>query len=345
MSVQIDPASGERIQSTAAPQIDPNTGERSSSTTPQQGGFFENALPRSIMHPIQSAQEDQQQRQAHPIRSMFEDVGGPAVSAAEGIYGGAKRSGGELLDAGKSLFSGNPAEATAHAITAIPFAGPAIRNAAEKPDVGGTGSYLGDLKSTIKSPSAMGTLTSAAAQIAPMALGMADTAAPSRSLLGQVPTRARAGAMFESLNKDLAQQPVKLKAAVDPLQRVTEIGARGSSLPKAASDLLTRSQSPIDMTFPEARDYQSSLSDLSNSDKLSMNGRMRGGVAQLGKGLYGDIRDAAEGAGRGADYDKAMRDYRNASAIRNGLKAAGKYAVPAAVGGGLLGHYLTKLVS
>lgn len=306
----------------------------------------ENALPRSIMHPILSGQEDQQQRQAHPVRSMLESY--PPVAAAEGLYGGAKRSLGEIGQGIKNMTGtwteeANPAEAASHFIKAIPIAGPAIANAADKPDVGGTGSYLGDLKSTLSSPSAMGTLAGAAAQIAPFVAGGADMAAPNRSLVGQIPTRARAGAMFDSLNKDLAQQPVTLKNAAQPLQRATEIGVRGSALPKAVGDLLTRSQSPIDMTFPEARDYQGSLSDLSMSDRLAMNGRMRGAVKQLNKNFFSDIQDAAGQAGRGEDYAKAMNDYRNASRLRN----AAKIAIPAAAvaaGGGKIARYLRPLI-
>ena len=69
-----------------------------------------------------------------------------------------------------------------------------------------------------------------------------------------LPSRARAGQTFESLNRDLAEQPVTLKHTVAPLQRVTEIGERGSSLPTPVTKLLQRSQAIEPMTFPEARD-------------------------------------------------------------------------------------------
>jgi len=97
------------------------------------------------------------------------------------------------------------------------------------------------------------------------------------------------------------------------------------------------------MTFPEARDYQGSLSDLSMSDRLAMNGRMRGGVKQLNKGFFNDIQDAANTAGRGEDYAKAMTDYKRASQLNNAFK----WAIPttaAAVGGSKLARYLKPLV-
>lgn len=154
-----------------------------------------------------------------------------------------------------------------------------------------------------------------------------------------VPSRKYAGQIFNSLNEDLAAHPVPLSETLKPLQRATEIGARGSTMPKAVGDLLTRSQSPIEMTFPEARDYQGALSDLSMSDKLAMNGRMRGGVAQLGKGFYSDIKSAADSAGRGEDYETAMKEFRQASQLKDLLKNAGKIGIGVAGVGGIYKGY------
>lgn len=203
-------ANGKPITAAATPT--PNMGQQptewdasgksiaSSSTAPaaapQQGGFLENLLPHSIMHPIDSAREEFQESQAHPVKSIVQNL--PGVAPLTGLYEGAKRSGGELLQAGKSLMNGNPAEAASHAITAVPIAGPALKNAAEKPDVGGTGSYLGDVASTLKSPSAMGTLTGAAAQIAPMLLSGADAAAPTRTPIAPIAAPMRAAAIGDT---------------------------------------------------------------------------------------------------------------------------------------------------
>ena len=151
-----------------------------------------------------------------------------------------------------------------------------------------------------------------------------------------IPSTARAGANFESLNNDLAQTPVPLNATLKPLQRITEIGERGSTLPTAVSKLLQRSQGIADMTFPEARDFQSSLSDLSATDKMAMGGRVSGGLKQLSKALYTDIQDAAENAGRGDDYAQAMKEYRQASGLKDMAKSAGKLAIK---GAGAYGAY------
>lgn len=305
-----------------------STAPPATTTTPPPEGFL-HSLGSSL-----GVTGDAPAPDAHPILTGAKRlIGGPALEAGEGLVKGAMRSGGELVDAYKSYKSGNPAEAKLHAINAVPIMGPGMTKATDQYAQGDTGGE-------------MGTLIGTAMQAAPIALGAADAAFPNRPLVGQIPSKARAGAKFESLNKDLANQPVPLKSSVQPLQRVTEIGERGSTLPTPVTKLLQRSQSPLgtDMTFPEARDFQGSLSDLSGSDKLAMNGRVRGGVAQLNKGLFSDIQDAADAAGRGEDYASAMKEYRRAAMLGNAAKGAAKIAVPAAVGGGIAGHYLKKLV-
>lgn len=194
------------------------------------------------------------------------------------------------------------------------------------PGAGGSVANMQNLQDEGKTDEATGAgLTDLAAFAAPELAGRVIPAA-----LDVIPSRASAGETFNKLNTQMADHPVPLNAALKPLQRVTEIGERGSTLPPAVSKLLQRSQSPISMTFPEIRDYQASLSDLSSSDKLAMNGRVRGGVSQLNKALFSDIKDAADAKGLGEDYAGAMKEYRQASQLRNAGKVAGKMAIGAA---------------
>lgn len=297
--------------------------------------FLQNLLPQAVQHPEDAIKQEFQNEKAdasnlihHPIKSLF---GLPSFNKDAAIPG-----------AVRAVAAGNPAEAAVDLTSMVP-GGQSLINAAEKPDVGGTGSYLGDLKSTIESPSAMGTLVGGAAQIAPMVVGGADMAMPDRSTFGAIPTRAKAGDIFNSLNEKLADHPVPLTNSLKPLQRATELGVRGSTLPGPVDALLKRSQMIEPMTFPEARDYQSSLSDLSASDKLSMNKRMSGAVKQLNKSLYDDIHSAADSAGSGDDYEQAMRDFRRASTVKDVASKAAKYGIGAA-GLGIGGHYLQSLI-
>jgi hypothetical protein len=84
------------------------------------------------------------------------------------------------------------------------------------------------------------------------------------------------------------------------------------------------------MSYPEIRDYQSNLSDLSRTAKDSLNGKMLGQIGKLKSGLYNDVFDAASQAGRGEDYAQAMKEFRQASQLKSALK---KSAIPLAVGG------------
>lgn len=147
-----------------------------------------------------------------------------------------------------------------------------------------------------------------------------------------IPSTAKAAGVFDMLNTELADHPVPLKATLKPLQRAAEVAARGGTLPKPLSDLLTRSQAIEPMTFPEIRDYQGALSDLSPADKMGMSGRMRGALSQVSKSLFSDIQDAAEEKGLGSDYADAMKEFRQGSRIKDTAKTAGKMAVKGAAG-------------
>lgn len=157
------------------------------------------------------------------------------------------------------------------------------------------------------------------------------------ALTDLIPSRARAGSAFESLNANLSNHPVPLSSAtLEPLQRIAEIGERSSNLPSPVMKFLQRTQATEPMTFPEARDYQGGLSDLSSMDIQSMPKRVKGALAQLNKGLYEDIHDAAARMGRGEDFDAAMKEYRQASGLKNTAKVAGKLALK---GAGMYGGY------
>jgi hypothetical protein len=119
--------------------------------------------PEGFWHSLGSSfgitpEADQQQvddLKNHPIRSALMAAGGPALQAALGIYEGAKRSGGELMAAGKDAVSGNAAGAAYHGVKAIPIVGPGMDKAASQyadNDIAGE----------------MGTLTGTAAQAAPL---------------------------------------------------------------------------------------------------------------------------------------------------------------------------------
>lgn len=158
-----------------------------------------------------------------------------------------------------------------------------------------------------------------------------------------IPSAKYAGKIFNSLGEDLATHSVPLTdSTLQPLQRATELGARGGTLPKPVSDLLTRSQGLEPMSYPEIRDYQSNLSDLSRDAQGSMNGKMLGQMGKLKSGLYNDIYNAASQVGRGDDYAQAMKEFRQASQIKSGAKTAAKVGAKYALPAGGLGALVYK---
>lgn len=147
-----------------------------------------------------------------------------------------------------------------------------------------------------------------------------------------IPTRAKAGALFDTVADAAKNQPVSLTRSQPQLQRMAELAERGGgSLPAPINQLLNRSQRISPLTYPEARDFQSGLSSMSRGD-ADMSGPMGGQFKQLRSSLHSDVGDAAEGVGMREQYEKAMADYARASAIRNGITKAAKYAIPAAAG-------------
>lgn len=181
-------------------------------------------------------------------------------------------------------------------------------------------------------------LGSAGSELLPHVVGIPSDVA------NLVPTRAKAGAILDSLNKDLATHPVPLNESLAPLQSMAEYGEAGAQLPGAANKLLLRSQSPFPLEYPEARRFQQTLSSLSRADRDALSGSQGGNLKQLNKGLFNDIRDSAETVGRGEDFEKGMRDYRRATQINNGLTWAAKRGIPALVGTGVAAEVAHKLL-
>lgn len=330
----------------AGPDFIPAQQDDTVSAPPEQPGLLESMLPRALMHPIQASQEMMAEQKAHPIRSAFENA--PGASLVEGAYNGAKRIGGELKDAYTAGTSGLPHAGNAalsHLASAIPFVGPAMDEMGQqtplaKPD----DSYMSQVGDVFKSPGAMGTGIAAAAQMAPFALGVADEAAPGRALTGQIPTRARAGKVFESVMQDAKDQPVTLTRSRPILDRAMQLSDTGHGTIGPLDKMFARVNQTQPLDYAEARDRASALSSLTGEDQMRATPSLKGQAKQFSHAFNQDVGDAAASVGRGKDYTKAMTDYRRASQLNHALKTAGKYAAGAAATGavGAGGYKLAK---
>lgn len=163
-----------------------------------------------------------------------------------------------------------------------------------------------------------------------------------------IPTRGKAGQLFQSVMNDVGDRPVNLTRTMAPLERAQQLSARGHGNIALADNLYKRINTVNPLDYREARDWASGASRLSGQDKMSASPTLRSNFKQMSHALNEDIGDTASSAGRGEDYAKAMRDYRRAAAMADTASAVGnvakRAAIPVALGAGgyKLYHALEK---
>ena len=160
-----------------------------SDATPVKSDFLEDAKPtdspvrqpgflENLGHAFGIGKQESEQQLAHPVTSGINAY--PPVAMAEGAYRGGKRILGEVGKMGSAALEGNPAGVASHAISAIPFIGPAMdKMADESPATTPSQSYMSKVWADA-TPGNVGTALGTASQVAPMALGASDLAAPNR---------------------------------------------------------------------------------------------------------------------------------------------------------------------
>jgi hypothetical protein len=295
--------------------------DASTAAKPQEGFF--RSLADSLGVPTQAPSLKDAVK-----NGLITGLEGPAGMAAHALYSGGKRMAKEVGDAVSDYRSGNKAGAAYHAITALPVIGPAMDKAT---DQYADGNYRGEV----------GTLLGSAAQMAPVALGAADLATPSGLSfdLPEIPTRAKAGRLFEDAMSKAGDQPVTISPeTMKPLERTQQLSMAGGKPFGTADKLYQRIQTVNPLTYREARDFSQNMS-LSPEEKMGLKKSMRYEVPKMAKSFNEDVARAADAAGKGAEHREAMSMYHRASrnaAIGKGLlKYGGRAALGAAGAGGL----------
>jgi len=326
-------------------------GGHAPSTEPEQPGFLEN-LGHSLGLTPASSQDALADLKAHPVRKGIEALAGPAGMAAEGLWNGGRRIGGELVKAGKSAMEGNAPGAASHAISALPFVGPALEkmDAEAPPDRPGQ-SYASRVWADA-TPGNVGTALGTSAQIAPALLGGLDAAVPERPLVGQIPSTARAAKVFADIEKSAKDVPVNMDAASPAVQGfrdyvrtggrpspvVSKLASRMSAVEPKQPNMLRRMESELSGTpastppkpilFPEARDFYSNVSEAS-----ARPGFLRRAIepSSMPKQRYqlGGVRDAMNSDLTNAlppelsdQYTNALREYARAKTLGKITKGA-----------------------
>lgn len=176
-------------------------------------------------------------------------------------------------------------------------------------------------------------------------VGSADLGLAGEASLGKVmdaiPTKAKAGKLFEGVMQKAADEPVDMTNSRPILDRVMQLSDRGHGTVGAADKLFARSNTVNPINYSEARDFGSSLSRLSGQDQMAASPTLRAEIGKLSHAFNQDVGSAADRVGMGDQYQQAMRDYARASQYGDVAKTVGKWAVPAILGGGVLGKVLT----
>jgi hypothetical protein len=135
--------------------------------------------------------------------------------------------------------------------------------------------------------------------------------------------------------------PVPPKGPMAEAMRGKQIASRGGQLPKILQDFIRRvsNTKKLPITYEEARDFYVN-SRLAMSEYLQTKPNMWRQVALFKTALDEAINEAAEVAGKGAEYRGAMDDYRRAMKLKNLAKTAAAIGIPA-----LLGYKLNKMLS
>lgn len=152
--------------------------------------------------------------------------------------------------------------------------------------------------------------------------GPATTAA-----IEAIPNAARASQSFQDIAKAVGKTEVPLSpSTLDPLQRLAEIRANGGAgkVPEGVMQLLERSQRTFPMTYPEARDFVSNLSELSTTQKMASTAKVAAPLGEMTRGLHGDIATAI--GEYGPNYLETIKEYARAQRLNDAVQGAKDFA-------------------
>lgn len=165
------------------------------------------------------------------------------------------------------------------------------------------------------------------------------------AVAGMLPSTERAGQKFQQVMGAAKDVPVDL-SKVDPIvERAKELRAHGHGPPSQAMRQYMRTQQPAafgpfqmapePMTYETARDFAVSAGDQSAREIMGTNKTMKRQNKSFARALDEANREAAYQAGRGPEYDQAMREYRNARRLQKAKQILAESGKKAAIGAGI----------
>ena len=146
-----------------------------------------------------------------------------------------------------------------------------------------------------------------------------------------VPSASRAGAALEDVKAVAGDVPIKTGKVGDTALELWTQSERGATLPPSVRKLVQRMTKPGSdpMTYEEAKDFQSNISQLSADEKMTLKPNTKRLVGQLNQDMKAALEDAADTQGKGKQFVDAMKEYHNAMRIQGFSDKAIKLAVKA----------------
>lgn len=232
---------------------------------------------------------------------------------------------------------------------------PAAMGAVGLAGAGGAGAGLAAsqvaTRDTAPAPTVAGNVQTMAEQGA-LAAGGEGLARGASAALQAMPRVSRAAGNFQTVMNAAKDVPVDIEAPGKAALATMQLADRGGTMPRAVNKFIQYVTDPKrgDFTYAEARDFASNISRLSASDYQKLTPVMARSVADLRVALNQSVADAAQQAGKGAEYRAAMTEYAQAMRVRDAIDAAVAgakrglpYASATAVGAGV-GAWLTSRV-
>jgi hypothetical protein len=197
-------------------------------------------------------------------------------------------------------------------------------------DIVGGGLQAATMPLAVGSPVEAEAAASGAAKAASKIGEVADTAGK------LIPNAKRAGETMEQLRTAIGNHPVEItddlsKAA----SRVQELADNGNTMPSAARKLLNRVTDPEKghLTYNEARDFMTKFGNMTAEEQTKLAPVMKAQMQQLGGALRNAVEATAARAGKLADFQNSMNEYRRAMTVQKAVDIAKEYGTKAAITG------------
>lgn len=133
-----------------------------------------------------------------------------------------------------------------------------------------------------------------------------------------IPSAQHAAQALNELKQEVGNVPINVEKPASTAFEIWKQSERGADLPSTVRKLVTRltDLEAEPMTYEEAKDFQSNISNLSASERMQVNANTGRLVGKLNAELKDALKEAADTEGQGQKFVDAMREYHRAMKIQ-----------------------------